>query len=76
MKVFVQIIDSISGIFQNGMIDEPVQKGFEINNALRHFGVNEIDCEWYFEHSNSFTSKVGIVKETSKIVTITIIQNK
>ena len=34
MKVFIQVIDMIRGISQYGMIEEPVVKGKEIDNAL------------------------------------------
>lgn len=40
MKVFVQIIDKQTGISQYGMIEKSISKGFEIANALGHFGVN------------------------------------
>ena len=40
MKVFVQIVDKQTGISQYGMIEESIQKGFEIANAIGHFGIN------------------------------------
>lgn len=68
MKVYIQVIDTRSGISQNGMIEEPVKSGFEIANALEHFGVNINTVEWTFEHSNSFIGKFGHVKDTTKVV--------
>lgn len=46
MKVFVQIIDKQTGISQYGMIEESISKGFEIANALGHFGVNINTVKW------------------------------
>lgn len=73
MKVYIQVIDTRSGISQNGMIEEPVKSGFEIANALEHFGVNINTVEWLFEHSNSFIAKYGKIKETTKVVIVTAI---
>ena len=39
MKVFIQIVDTRTGIHQSGMIDEHVIADQEIPNALSHFGV-------------------------------------
>ena len=41
MKVFVQVVDTLTGISQNGMIEEPVEKG-----SLKHFGISEQDVAW------------------------------
>lgn len=73
MKVFLQIIDTRNGISQHGMIEEPVQKGFEVANALEHFGVNINTIEWMYEHSkNNFRTKMGEIKDTTKIVNIVV----
>ena len=42
MKVFVQVIDTRTGVYQTGMIEENVIEGKEIENALLHFGVSDI----------------------------------
>lgn len=74
MKVYVQIVDTRSGISQHGMIEESVQKGFEVANALEHFGVNIHTVEWVYEHSkNNFRIKTGEVKDTTKIVNVVTI---
>ena len=74
MKVFVQVIDTRNGISQYGMIEEPIQKGFEVANALEHFGVNINTIEWIHEHSkNNFRTKMGEIKDTTKIVNIVVI---
>lgn len=68
MKVFVQIVDTQSSISQTGMIEEPIQKGLEVINAINHFiKVNNADIEW--EYSTP-TFKCGRVKETTKVVNI------
>ena len=46
MRVFVQIVDTKSGISQTGMIEEPVVKGQEIQNAIKHFGVIYGEVTW------------------------------
>lgn len=74
MKVFVQVIDTRTGISQNGMIEESTEKGFEIANALGHFGVGINTITWLFEHSNSYISKCGEISGTTKIVNIIGIQ--
>jgi len=68
MKVFVQIIDSLTGTSQYGMIEESTQKGFEILNAINHFiKVENSEIEWkYFDP----TFKCGKIKDTSKNISI------
>ena len=74
MKVFVEVIDTHSGISQYGMIEESVQKGFEVANALEHFGVNINTVEWIYEYSkNNFRTKIGEVRDTTKIVNVTVL---
>ena len=74
MRVFVQVIDTRNGISQNGMIEEPVQRGFEVANALGHFGISITSIEWISEFSEeNYRSKFGKVKDTSKIVNIIVI---
>jgi len=70
MKVFVQVIDTRTGIYQTGMIDEPsIMEGKEIENALLHFGVSDI--KWkpisQIENSNNY---FGEAKGTTKIVSV------
>jgi hypothetical protein len=68
MKVFVQIVDTKSSISQTGMIEEPVQKGMEVLNAINHFiKVNNSDIEWEY---NTPTFGCGRVKETTKVISI------
>lgn len=71
MKIYVQIVDSISKISQNGMIEEPVKEGLEISNALGHFGVGLGYVVWKSSIDIDGTIvKSGIVEGTSKIVNV------
>ena len=70
MKVFVQIVDKQTGISQYGMIEESIQKGFEIANAIGHFGININNVKWKY---NQDSEKVGIVEDTIKIINIVTI---
>lgn len=72
MKVFVEIVDIKSFIYQNGMIDEPIQKGFEVANAIGHFGLNFHEIEW---ENRSDLHFFGRVKGTSKVVSIITPEN-
>lgn len=69
MRVYLQVIDKITGIYQTGMINEPVVKGKEVENALKHFGVSYGTIEW--EHQSE-TFKYGKIEGTSKIISIVI----
>ena len=71
-KVFVQLVNVKTGNHQFEMIQEPVSNGFEVLNALKHFG---IDCvEWTTSDVQElWESKFGVVKDTTKVVSIIII---
>ena len=71
MKVSVMIVDTVNEITQYGTIEEPVMKGCEIINALKHFGVLNSEVEWTTAGSNGkWESKFGIVKDTTKVVNV------
>lgn len=70
MKVFVEVIDTVSAIYQFGMIEEPVIKGKEVDNALAHFGVSYGSVNWLYKDK----VKYGEIEGTSKIVTVVTIQ--
>lgn len=73
MKVYVQVVDTISGISQNGMIEERVMKDFEIQNALKHFGVEFNDVKWYNHFIDSDINvrvMTGLVEGTSRVVNV------
>ena len=73
MKVYVQIVDTRSGISQSGMIEESIEKGFEIANALGHFGVDINTVNWLFKHSNAYMARYGEVENTTKVVSVIVI---
>lgn len=68
MKTFVSVIDTRTGISQYGMIEESVEKGLEISNALGHFGIQYGNITWHFTKKEDFEVKYGEVDGTSKIV--------
>ena len=50
------------------MIDEPVQKGFEVLNAINHFiKASESDIDWEY-CSNTFCC--GKLKDTTKLISV------
>ena len=76
MKVFVQVINITNGIYQQGMIDEPIKKGLEVANALGHFGIDITTVEWTStDATEDYESKFGAIKETTKVVTVTSLLN-
>lgn len=75
MKVFIQIVDTFHGIHQEGMIEEPVKESFEIENALKHFGVDYGKVTWeekVLENNvaTSFTIMRGRVDNAYKVINI------
>lgn len=70
-KVAVMIVDTKTGVSQFGVIEEPVQEGFEIENALRHFGVDRGHI--IFESENNSKISTGYVEETTKVVSIVVV---
>lgn len=76
MKIFVQVINVKDGIYQQGMIDEPIKKGLEVANALGHFGIDINTVDWTStDATENYESKFGAVKDTTKIVTVTSLLN-
>ena len=69
-KVAITIVDTKTGISQFGVIEEPVKEGYEVDNALRHFGVKR-ECV-NLNHYNEEIS-VGYIEDTTKVVTIVVI---
>lgn len=70
MKVCLLIVDIKTGIYQQGMLDEPVKEGFEIQNALKHFGASYGEINWIFSQNSPFQVKYGEITGTSKVVYI------
>ena len=76
-KIYVQIIDYVNGASQYCKIEEPVLEEFVIDNALKRFGLIKSHINWLTEYStNQYDIKVGEVPDTSKIVTICILQDE
>ena len=77
MKINVQVVDTKTGILQSGMIEESTKSGFEIQNALAHFGVLPSEIDWTFnkEYTNFFV-RYGEVPNTTKVVNIVGLYNK
>ena len=81
MKVYVQVVDTLTGISQNGMIEEPVVSGQEVQNAIKHFGIinNEIIWNYDFININLINNPrvlTGYVDGTSKIVNVVVVSDQ
>ena len=71
-KIFVQIVDTKTGGYQFEMIQEPVKNGMEVLNALKYFGIGDVN--WTNTNANDlWEAKFGIIEGTNKIITIIII---
>ena len=75
MKVFVQIVNTKTNISQYGMIEEAVVKEWEIQNALKHFGVLYEEVIWRTidivkDVANSPKCLTGYVKGSDKLINI------
>ena len=71
MKTYIQIIDTATGVYQSGMIDEPVVAGNEIDNAIYHF-IGKNDIAWINRSDTENTTNLfGSIVGTSKVVTVT-----
>ena len=78
MKIYIQVIDTRTGIYQTGMIDEPAMKGQEVVNALAHFGVSYGSVTWDIkptvfypsEQEFNYTVMSGRVDGTTKVVSV------
>ena len=76
MKIYIQVIDTRTGIYQTGMIDEHTVKGQEVVNALMHFGVSYGTVIWDVKvpvdmiQDNTYTIMTGRVDGTTKIVSV------
>ena len=75
MKVFVQIVNTLNGISQTGMIEEPVVKGQEIENAIKHFGVTYGKVTWNSDFINEDVTNhprllTGYVEGANKVINV------
>ena len=74
-RIYVQIVDSLTGILQTGMIEEPVKENHEIENAIKHFGVIYGEVTWNsnFIHNsvaNNPRLLTGYVEGANKIINV------
>ena len=70
-KVAVMIVDTRTGVSQFGVVEEPVEEGYEVDNALKHFGVDRGHV--IFESENSGKISTGYVEETTKVVSVVVV---
>lgn len=70
-KVAVMIVDTKTSVSQFGVIEEPVKEGFEVENALKHFGVDRGNVLW----DTTGIIKTGFVEGTTKVVSVVCPQN-
>lgn len=68
-KVYIQIVDSSTGIYQTGGIQEPVSSSKEIENALLYFGIKEREVVW---ECTSEYCKIGKLEGSSKIISVIV----
>lgn len=74
-KVYVQIVNTLNGISQTGMIEEPVVKGQEIQNAIKHFGVIYEEVIWNSNFVNSDVANnprllTGYIEGGNKVINV------
>lgn len=77
MKVFIQIVDGRTGIYQTAGIEEPVMNEKHIDNALAYFGLRYSDIEWLHSSDVSLDSKLatlksGKIRDTTKVINLII----
>lgn len=70
MKVYIQVINKMTGIYQQGMIEEPVVKGKEVENALAHFGISYPAVDWEYKSDIFYC---GQVQNTQLFISVFII---
>lgn len=70
IKIAVCVVNTHTGITQSGVICEPVQPGFEIQNALAHFGVMDYSIESSVDATNNIKMITGKVPDTDNYFTL------
>lgn len=78
MKVFIQIVDGRTGIYQTAGIEEPVMNEKHVDNALAYFGLRYSDVEWLHSSdisldSKSATLKSGKIRDTTKVINLIVV---
>ena len=74
-KVYVQLVDTLTGISQTGMIEEHVKENLEIENAIKHFGVIYGEITWNSDFINEDVANhprllTGSVDGANKVINI------
>ena len=77
-RVYVQIVDTLTGISQTGMIEEPVKENLEIENAIKHFGIIYGEVTWNSNFINVDVANnpkllTGYVEGANKIVNVIVL---
>ena len=80
-RVYVQIVDTLTGISQTGMIEEPVKENHEIENAIKHFGVIYGEVKWNSNFINTDVANnprlfTGYVEGANKIINVITLVRK
>ena len=70
-KVAVMIVDTRTGVSQFGVVEEPVEEGYEVDNALKHFGVDRGHV--VFESEDNSKISTGYVEETTKVISVVVV---
>jgi hypothetical protein len=71
-RIFVQVVNTMTGGYQFEMIQEPVKNGIEVLNALKHLGVDDVN--WTSTNANDlWEAKFGTIEGTGKVITVIII---
>ena len=78
MNIKIQVIDTNTGISNYGSIEEPnIQKGLEIDHALRTFGITYATVKWIRNDKLVLsTVMTGTVEKTSKVVIVVVLEGK
>ena len=66
-EVYLQVIDTVTGIYQTGKIQESVLGEFSVQNALEHFGVSYGTVKWVSKVNNFMC---GEIEGTTKVVLV------
>lgn len=77
-RVYVQIVDSLTGISQTGMIEEPVKENLEIENAIKHFGIIYGEVAWNSNFINEDVANnpkllTGYVEGANKVINVIVL---
>lgn len=75
-KVFISVVNPILDSHTSATIDDPVNEEQRVVNALKYFGITDVDWVKTFidthvpNKKEYLTTKMGTVRDTCKIVTV------